>query len=72
MDDIKIERDVPLPQQRYKWKGILNKMKDGDSIVLNDKQSKHSCLSNAYMQRIKVVSRKIGKDQWRVWKKGDK
>ena len=71
MDDIKIWKDVPIPEQRNKWKGILNKMEDGDSIVLNE-QSKHSCLSNAYVQRIKVVSRKVGKDQWRVWKKGDK
>ena len=72
MDDIKIEKYVPIPTIRNKWKDTFAKMEDGDSIVLNDKQSKHSCLSNAYMQRIKVVSRKIGKDQWRVWKKGDK
>ena len=70
MDDIKIWTDVPIPK-RYKWKDILSKMKDGDSIVL-DGQSKHSCLSNAYMQKIKVVSKKIGKDQWRVWKNGNK
>ena len=69
MDSIKIWEGIPVPTQ-YKWKDILNKMKDGDSIVL-DGRSKHSCLSNAYMRRIKMVSRKIGKDQWRVWKKGD-
>ena len=67
---IKIEKDIPIPTIRSKWKGVFNKMEDGDSIVLN-KRSKHSCLSNAYVQKIKMVSRKINKDQWRVWRKGD-
>ena len=69
MDSIKIWKGIPVPK-RYKWKDTLDKMKDGDSIVL-DGQSKHSCLSNAYMRGIKMVSRKIDKEQWRVWKKGD-
>ena len=72
MDNIKIWKDVPMPQKRNKWGSIFNKMKDGDSIVLNDRQSKRSCLSNAHVQKIKLVSRMIGKDQWRIWKKGDK
>ena len=70
MSNIKIDKDIPIPEMRSKWRRIFNEMKIGDSIVL-DEPNKHSCLSSAYRYKVIVISKKLGENEYRVWKKGE-
>lgn len=70
MDEIKIEKGVPLPVQCVSGTPIadtMRKMEVGDSIVL-PVAKRGGVASLASRLRIKIAVRKIDNDSIRVWR----
>lgn len=76
---MKIEKGVPIPErkcggQRLRsgwWKELINKMEDGDSVLLQGTNNMiRSFNSSARQEGFQLCQRKIGEDTYRVWRLG--
>ncbi len=61
-----IEHDIPIPP-RSKWSAVLEKMNEGDSVLLNFSDAT-AIRAQARFNGIKVVSRTVAPNQMRVWR----
>jgi len=65
MGEIKIEKNIPLPEPRSKWKDLLLKMKVGDSFLTVD-SNRSNISATAKKMGFKVVSR-MARSKIRIW-----
>jgi len=76
--EYKIEKNVPIPSSKNypdsskHWKSMADKMKDGDSVVLEFKKANSLVNAlNKYCKNSKGLRRKIpdtNPTQYRIWK----
>ena len=65
---VKIEKNVPMPKFTiYGKRSILQNMKVGDSIFVEDEQEKDSVRHAMRYRGLKPMCRKQG-DGWRIWR----
>lgn len=75
LKDIKIEKDIPIPEKysNSKYMQIFDKMNIGDSIVVDNKMLPN-IMATAYQGRKKLdekySSRRINDTQHRIWRIG--
>ena len=71
LEPIKIDRAMPIPNSGRsgwgKWKELIQKMRFGDSVLLDQKSAYQLYHSARNSFNIKMVIRKQG-DKFRVWK----
>jgi len=68
---VKIEKNIPIPKFTiYGNRSILQNMKVGDSIFVEDEQEKDSIRHAMRYRGLKPMCRKQG-DGWRIWRISD-
>lgn len=67
MNEIKIEKNVPIPPIRSGLAATLRGMKTGDSFVCS-KSKRNSILATATRLKIKLATRAVSETEVRVWR----
>lgn len=67
---LKVDKGIPIPpRQRSKWADLLKKMAVGDSFMVQSCGERDCALrANCCKHGIKVVSRKINGEGYRIWR----
>lgn len=68
MNEIKIEKGIPIPNLQSDFSKILIKMESGDSVLIESKLLPN-WRSTARVNKIDIITRTINDTQTRIWKK---
>lgn len=67
----KIEKGIPVLERTASnrtWRNLLEKMSIGDSFVVLREPERRSVIRSAHYAGMKVVTRKVNGEGWRIWK----
>ena len=64
-----VVQNAPVPAQEGKWTGMLRRMKDGESVLVTNREC-NSIIGASYIAGIQIATRKASAGTRRVWRVG--